>query len=228
MASLSLERLSRIGVAVAILALAPTAAAAPCAEFTDVDGTVVGAGFCQNVEWLKNRQVTLGCTSTTHYCPDANVSRLQMAAFMNRLGVALTPALLPVDVAPGAIDIDANAVVCPTNAFAVTGFPRRAYVDVSFSGHATADVGLAADIVMSTDGGATWTNLNTVTNRGFVRANRWGAFADIAFVDLTVGQSVRWGVRTTRAGLSGTASLADSRCQLRVLVFNRNAPASPF
>ena len=31
-----------------------------------------------------------------------------MAAFMNRLGTALTPAQLPVDVAPGAIDLDAE------------------------------------------------------------------------------------------------------------------------
>ena len=223
----ALNRLSRIGLAAAAFALAPLAEAVPCAGFTDVDSAAVSASFCQNVEWLKNRQVTLGCASTL-YCPDANVSRLQMAAFMNRLGTALTPALLPVDAAPGAIDIDANGVVCPTDAYAVTGFPRRAYIDVSFSGHAAADVGLAADIVMSGDGGATWTNVNSVANRGFVRANRWGAFADLAFVDLAVGQNVRWGVRATRAGFPGTTQLLDSRCQLRVLVFNRNGTASPF
>ena len=227
MIELALTRLPRIALAMAALALAPLAVAAPCAGFTDVDSASVSASFCQNVEWLKNRQVTLGCT-TTSYCPDASVSRLQMAAFMNRLGTALTPALLPVDTAPGAIDVDANAVVCPTDAYVVTGFPRRAYVDVAFSGHATADVGLAADIVMSVDGGASWANVNSVPNRGFVRANRWGAFGDIAFVDLAVGQSVRWGVRTTRAGFPGNTQLSDSRCQLRVLVFNRNGTASPF
>ena len=227
MIELALTRLPRIALAMAALAMAPLALAAPCAGFTDVDSASVSPSFCQNVEWLKNRQVTLGCT-TTLYCPDASVSRLQMAAFMNRLGTALTPALLPVDTAPGAIDVDANAVVCPTDAYVVTGFPRRAYVDVAFSGHATADVGLAADIVMSVDGGASWANVNSVPNRGFVRANRWGAFGDIAFVDLAVGQSVRWGVRTTRAGFPGTTQLSDSRCQLRVLVFNRNGTASPF
>jgi len=200
---------------VLLLLLAPQASAAPCADFVDVDGA---SGFCANVEWLKNRQVTLGC-ATAVYCPDAAVSRLAMA---------LTPTQLPVDVSPGAIDLDASAVVCQTQAFAVAGFPRRAYVDASFSGQATGDVGFAADLVMSSDGGANWTNLNTATNRGFVRANQWGAFADLGFVDLSVGQNVRWGMRMTRGGIAGSTDLADSRCQLRVLVYSRNGDASPF
>jgi hypothetical protein len=210
--------------AIAAFAGSPAALPAPCAGFADVDD---GSGFCANVEWVRNRAVTLGCAAGS-YCPGDAVSRLQMAAFMNRLGTALTPVQLAVDTAPGAIDLDANAVVCQTGAFAVSGFPRRAYVDVSFSGQATADVGLAADIVMSGDGGATWANLNGAANRGFVRANQWGAFADLASIDLAVGQSVRWGVRTTRAGLAGSTQLADSRCHLRALIFSRDGVASPF
>ena len=69
------------------------AGAQSCAGFVDVPAS---DGFCPNVEWLKNRSITLGCTDTTHYCPTASVTRLAMAAFMNRLGTALTPtALLP-------------------------------------------------------------------------------------------------------------------------------------
>ena len=207
------------------MAIAPAALAAPCAGFTDVDDA---SGFCPNVEWLKNRQITLGCTTSTLYCPGGAVSRLAMAAFMNRLGTALTPAQFPVDVAPGAIDLDASLVVCQTQDFAVVDFPRRAYVDLSFSGNATADVGVAADVVMSSNGGASWTNLNTVANRGSVPANQWGTFADIGFADLTVGQTVRWGVRMTRGGIPGATDLADSRCQLRVLVYSRNGAVSPF
>ena len=207
------------------LAIAPTALAAPCAGFTDVDSASI---FCPNVEWLKNRSITLGCTSATTYCPGDAVSRLAMAAFMNRLGTALTPVQLPVDVAPGAIDLDASLVVCQTQAFVVANFPRRAYADVSFNANAPVDVGLAVDLVMSADGGASWTNLNTVANRGFVPANQWGAFSDLGFVDLAVGQTVRWGVRMTRGGLPGGANLADSRCRLRVLVYSRDGAASPF
>ena len=218
-----------VAIATTVLSMTamPEALAAPCAGFTDVDDT---SGFCPNVEWLKNRAITLGCTSTTVYCPNDPVSRLAMAAFMNRLGTALTPIQVRVDIAPGAVDLDANAVVCQTSDFAVPAgsFPRRAYVDLSFNGNATADVGLAADLVVSTDLGANWTPLNTVTNRGSVAANQWGGLSDIGYVDLSVGQTARWGVRMTRGGIAGTTDLADSRCQLRALVYSRNGIASPF
>ncbi len=63
------------------------AAAAPCAGFTDVDST---NPFCVNVGWMKSRAITLGCTSTLS-CPNDAVSRLAMAAFLNRLGDVLLP-----------------------------------------------------------------------------------------------------------------------------------------
>ena len=205
------------------LAIAPAAMAAPCAAFTDVDDS---SPFCINVEWIKNRAITLGCTATT-YCANDAVSRLAMAAFMNRLGTALTPVPLSVDVAPGGIDLDANLAVCQTQDFPVSGFPRRAYVDLSFSGLAGADVGVAADVAMSTNGGASWTPLNTVVNRGSVAANQWGALADLGSADLAAGQSVRFGVLMSRGGVPGAADLADSRCALRVLVYSRNGSVSP-
>ena len=80
-------------VALAAAAASPTTVAAPCGGFTDVDDTVVGPLFCQNVEWVKNRGVAAGCTATT-YCPGVPTSRLAMAAFLNRLGDVLTPVLL--------------------------------------------------------------------------------------------------------------------------------------
>jgi hypothetical protein len=212
-------------LAMTLLACAPAVRAAPCAGFTDIDSA---SSFCPNVEWIKNRSITLGCTSTTLYCPDATVSRLSMAAFMNRLGTALTPVQLRVDAQPGGIDLDANPVVCTTGDFVTADFPRRAYVDLTFNGNATADVGLAADLVMSTDGGASWSNLNTVINRGSVAANQWGGLSDIGYADLDVGQTVRWGVRMTRGGIPGTTDLVDSRCQLRALVYSRNGTTSPF
>ena len=45
--------------------------AAPCAGFTDVDSSSL---YCPNVEWIKNRLVTLGCAPNL-YCPDAMVTR---------------------------------------------------------------------------------------------------------------------------------------------------------
>ena len=85
---------NRLLYVVTLLALglsAGPAVALPCVGFTDVEDT---SSFCPNVEWLKNRAITLGCTSTTTYCPSDPVTRLSMAVFMNRLGKALTPVVL--------------------------------------------------------------------------------------------------------------------------------------
>jgi len=78
---------SRFGFALALLCLSASVAAAPCAGFTDVEDTDL---FCPNVAWLKNRNITLGCEASL-YCPSAPVSRLAMAAFLNRLGNVLLP-----------------------------------------------------------------------------------------------------------------------------------------
>src|SRR5687767_7859156 len=60
-------------------------------QFSDVPPTAI---FHDAVDWMVNRGVTLGCTAG-QFCPNDNVTRAQMALFMNRLGVALTPTLLP-------------------------------------------------------------------------------------------------------------------------------------
>lgn len=69
-------------VAMAVVLVSAPLQAAPCAGFTDVDDA---SGFCASVAWMKNRGITLGCTSTL-YCPGDFVRRDQMAAFMYRLG----------------------------------------------------------------------------------------------------------------------------------------------
>jgi hypothetical protein len=80
-------------VGLALTIAGTSAAAAPCAGFTDVEDT---NAFCPHVAWLRNRSITLGCTATL-YCPSDPVTRLQMAAFMHRLG----DALFPLTCAPG-------------------------------------------------------------------------------------------------------------------------------
>jgi len=47
--------------------------------FTDDDGTT----HEQNINRLRHANLTSGCTPTT-YCPTANVTRGQMAAFLHR------------------------------------------------------------------------------------------------------------------------------------------------
>jgi hypothetical protein len=224
-------RLVRATGLAALLALAaPMAQAAPCAGFADVDDSDAVTGpFCTSVQWIKNRGVTLGCVLTPQllYCPFDNVSRLAMAAFMKRLGDALTPIRLTNDLRPGAVDIDLNPVVCQTADFAVTNFPRTAYVDASLSMTAPADVSFAGDLAMSTDAGATWTNLAGTTNLGSAPANQFGSLSDIGATDLNVGQTVRFGLRLSRGGITSGVDLTDSRCQMRAMIYSRTGAAAP-
>ena len=68
----------RVALATVVAFLSFPVLGAPCAGFTDVDDS---SSFCVNVEWIKNRGITLGCTAT-QYCPHDYVTRLQMAAFL--------------------------------------------------------------------------------------------------------------------------------------------------
>ena len=65
-----------------LLVTSLSALAVPCSGFDDVDPL---SPFCADVTWMKNRGITLGCAAN-QYCPNDVVTRLQMAAFMHRLG----------------------------------------------------------------------------------------------------------------------------------------------
>lgn len=43
--------------------------------------------FVDDIEWVADAGVTLGCGDGTNYCPTDSVTRQQMAAFMHRLAV---------------------------------------------------------------------------------------------------------------------------------------------
>lgn len=194
-----------------------------CAGFADVQAS---DPFCPSVEWLRNRAITLGCT-TTEYCPSNNVIRLSMAAFMQRLGVALTPVpVVASSLSTGVLDLDASPVVCVTSGFTVTGFPRRAYVDASVAATAAGDLDFGVAIVASTDSGITWNPLNA-SIRSAVLTARWGHASAITFTDLDVGQTVSFGVRLSRAD-SGATDVIDARCSLRATVASRDGVSSPF
>ena len=209
-------------LAATLLAFAPLAFAAPCAEFTDVDAS---SAFCGNVAWLKNRAITMGCTSATLFCPSAPVSRLQMAAFMNRLGTAMTPVVVRSESTSGAIDLDASSVVCTTPDQAIADFPRRVIIDSSLSGTSPTGADIAVRSVYSTNGGASWTPFAAVQSFAHVPAAHWGQASDVGSVDLDVGQNVRFGIQVGRTGAGG--DLSDSRCLLRAQIGSRNGAASP-
>jgi hypothetical protein len=222
------SRPTLIAVACAGFLASGAVTAAPCAGFTDVDDA---SSFCANVEWLKNRKVTLGCTSTTLYCPGDVVTRLSMSAFMNRLGTALTPVdLALVSAAPAARNLTANPVICISGPYQVLDFPRRAYVSASTDLSApTGNVDVVATVVVTTNGGATWTLLPgshqyTSLYTGASPGNHY-TLSPFGAADLEVGQTVSFGVQLGRFGGAGDVSAG---CSNAVQIANRNRSASPF
>src|SRR3970282_1315128 len=69
--------------AIAVLLAAPTAVWA-AHQFTRVPNSHT---FHNAIDWMKTNNITVGCNppANTQYCPDENVTRGQMAAFMKRL-----------------------------------------------------------------------------------------------------------------------------------------------
>lgn len=219
--------LAAAALGAAALASQP-ALAAPCAGFNDVD---TASAFCPSVEWIRNRQITLGCSGTTLYCPNDPVTRLTMAAFLRRLGDALTP----VDVTPAAVGPTpgtfpaGNPVLCATGDFTAANFPRRAFVNAAATLSApTQGIDVRARLVYSTNGGGNWSNVSNSDQSATLYAGLAPAdsvtLQPFGSLDLAVGQTVRFGVQLSQNGGGGTLTAA---CTTAVQVWNRNAASSP-
>lgn len=215
---------------VVLLAVAAsgTATAQSCVGFTDVTAS---DDFCPNVEWIRNRAITLGCSATA-YCPNQDVSRNQMAAFLNRLGTALTPVnLTPGMAAAAPVNLNAGPILCQTSGYAVTGFPRRAFVQgiTNLSSPTPSGVDVMSQVVMSTNGGTTWTPIaNTdqyATLYPGATPGNHVALAPFGWIDVDVGQTVRFGLQVGRFDV-GTSNVTAS-CQVTAQVANRNGASSP-
>lgn len=76
----TIQRFAR-ALAVPFAAMASGVASAQlCTPFTDVPAS---DPFCEHIQWIYTRGITLGCTAT-QYCPAQFVRRDQMAAFLSR------------------------------------------------------------------------------------------------------------------------------------------------
>jgi hypothetical protein len=190
---------------------------------------------CASVDWLKNRAVTNGCIAPPNvpapaYCPFDSVIRLQMAAFMRRLGRALSPTFLYDEASGASLDLDGPlAPVCETADLAPALYPRQAEAAAAFTGRAgaaVADVDLR--LVVSTDGGP-WTpvNVHAVTTSGANRVLNAGVFK--AGLPLVAHATHRFGLAATRStGTATTGDLTDWACQLRLVMRSRTGTAAPF
>ena len=212
----------RVAMALAGMAASPTLLAL-CSGFTDVDGA---SAFCPNVDWLRNRAVTLGCTSTTLYCPADPVSRLAMAAFMNRLGNALTPTLAYQEAGGASLDLTASPTVCATAEVAAADYPRSANVAAVLTTLAGSTTFTSMLIVYSTNGGATWIPATLLAHPLVAQPPAGGWINGAAFkgdIPLNDGQPYRFGLR-----LDGTTQLGPWSCQVNSVVASRTGLGMPY
>ena len=226
-----MRRLSKAAIVAVLLANSWISHAQSCAGFTDV---AASDPFCPNVEWLKNRSITLGCNAQgTQYCPADGVNRIAMAAFMNRMGKALTPDVLYADTNPGPVNIQGGNTmfVCPTPPYAVTGFPRQAVANAVAYGIVDAPVTWSADLWYSTDMGATFAPMMiyppavTATTPGMMTT-----LSTFARANLNVGQTYIFAllIRESVDMPAGAGNFADLACEVMVQVGNRSSPSSPY
>lgn len=224
----------------AALGLASSAAlAAPCAGFADVD---TSNQFCANIEWIKNRAVTQGC-ATGLYCPVDFVTREQMAAFMNRLGNALTPQTLTNTDAFDSYDLDlaesnVNAHLCKVGPIAAADYPRRALIYAQFSGYGAGPFQMFGTTTASVNGGAFQRNApGGIGMRAQAGTAGWTNVTQTAAVDMAAGSTYTFAFFVQRAVeeapngndiVSPSAGLGGGRCNMTVQVQSRTGTSSPF
>ncbi len=213
----------------AIVAVASTSAlplraeAAPCAGFGDVDDS---DPFCGNVQWVRNRQITLGCSVPGSYCPHEPVIRASMALFLQRMGLRLQPEFLagsqgvngPID--PAVV----RCVVTPLN----LPWPRIIEGIGAFStiGNAGA-ADIAVQFVESTDLGVNW---NPVSPLHAASVGDQGSANLVLLLGprlLAASTQYLYALRISRvAGSSTTGNPANGSCRSLLSIGNRN-PSTP-
>jgi len=221
--------MSRLAKAILVTlgtSVSATALAAPCANFTDVDDS---SAFCINVAWLKNRGVTQGCGGTG-YCPLDAVSRLSMAAFMNRLGNALSPVKLFTDQNPGPITIQNNAYgfVCPSAPYTAP-YEQTATIHGSAWGLVNGAVGWAADIWYSVDGGVSFDYIGNFIPQFSAPAAGMTFGSTFAQMDLAPNVTYIFAtlIREAPDAPPGPGNFTDLACHQMVEVMNRSTAAAP-
>jgi hypothetical protein len=209
------------GAAFALLA-GGAAAQQQCGPFEDVFGP---GGICPAVTWLKNRAITLGCDAT-HYCPNQEVPRLQMAAFMKRLGDIMTPAVFTSEESGGALVLLNENILCKTAMVPTKSYRRLSYAQGSLSFEVTGTQELVAAVVSSTNG-TNWTLHGNVA-RALVTND-----ARHHLQSLTPTQPIsadtlprQFGLLVQRTGNGGLNDLSTWTCNLQVIVVNGTEGAS--
>ena len=199
---------------------------AACGGFSDVTGA---DSFCNAAEWLKNRGITLGCTATD-YCPNNNVTRAQMALFMQRLGDTIAPTTYSDNVqSTGGLTLDTRPGFCTTADFAPVNFPRVAMVTWSFAGLASSELTARIYSATSFDSGGTFATNESNLMRVTALGAGWVGTSATVKVNVPAGASPRFRLRTDReAGTLTAGNFMGGRCNIGVSLVSVNGGASPY
>lgn len=192
-----------------------------CAQFDDVDAT---NPFCRDVEWLRNRAITQGCTPFA-FCPADPVTRLTMAAFLDRLGGTIGPA-----VETSSFEIfqawPTSVGTCFTGV-SQRPHPAHVVVDLIVSGVPSAAATLSFEPVQGLVAGPPPTGLAIGPSmRVTADASRALAVRLAGSVDVEPGTAYSVGVRFSADTLGFT--LSDVRCIVRKQLFDRVGTHAPF
>jgi hypothetical protein len=202
--------LVRLGTFAIVAAASAPALAAPCAGFNDVDAT---SGFCADVQWIRNRAVTQGCTAAT-YCPNDPVTRLQMAAFMSRLGKVLQPAFLHRSEYVQTVSNLGTTIICQLQA-GTASYPRVATPASSLIQYSNSAAGtMFVQLVVSTDQGATWMPWSQISATLTLPAAALGSLSPAAQpIVIPSGQPLRFGMQPFG---DAAAFFEDVNCEVSV------------
>jgi hypothetical protein len=194
-----------------------------CAGFVDIPPTSI---FCDATEWLYNRGVTLGC-ALGQYCPALNVTRAQMALFLQRLGDAVSP-VFQVEPQTGFFNVDlTNPFLCTTTTIPPINAPRTATVLGHVQLLSISQQTIKASFIYS-------------TNNGLTRASVPGSYPTSITINdgldehitafggplpLEFGSRYVIAIEVRQTVGSGTTLF---RCNMRADVFPRTSLAAPF
>ncbi len=209
---------------------ATDAFAAACAgapPFTDVLST---DSFCTNVEWIKNRQITLGCFGTL-YCPNDTVTRAQMALFMNRLADKIIEQPVTVNLLPGALALTGLAVdnaICSTSVIPAALYPRTIVVTEHATFKMVSAIGsIGVHVIYTLDGNTTNWNFATPNSQRTTPDQTYYATAsNSAVFQVPAGAAVKIAIGTF--SVSGSTAVAESRCEVTATIQSKTGTSSPF
>jgi hypothetical protein len=203
------------------------ALAGECAGFSDVLDNEI---YCLSAQWLRNRGITLGCTAT-QYCPTNNVTRAQMALFMNRLGSALATDVRHRQAQLANVTLAAAApgtLLCETANYTTLAFPRTARFTGTLAAQPTgAPATLQAYWRYTTDSGATWNYVGDwlVDQFPTIATAAAGQVATATVLapplDLATATTYRFGLFADGAG--ATPAFGTIICQIEVRVASNSA-----